>query len=149
MAKVGYQHFLYVNTGTIPAPTWTEVDLARDVTLNREKTEIDATSRATARGGWTATEDGLKSFTAEFESLYDPGNPAFDALEAAFDANTDVDVLVLDGAVSVDGSAGVRVTCGVFGGNRSEPLNDVVTVNYSLKNKDVPASGTVTGGVFS
>lgn len=153
MPQVGYENYLYINTGTSGSPIWTEVDLTRDVSKNRDKSEVDATSRSTARNGWKATEDGLKSMGVEFESLKpapDETNAAFTALEEAFEDNGSVEALLAEGPID-SGSAvpAVKAVCGVFGGNESQPLEDMTTVSYTLKNKQTPVKGTVSGGVFS
>ncbi len=152
MPMVGFENVLVINTGSNLSPTWTEVDMAKDVTVNKEKGEINATSRVTARAGWEATKEGLKKFSIEFDSLKpspDETNAAFTALEAAFLANTTVDVCVADGAISGTSVPAVRVQCGVFGGTEGQPLNDMATVKYNLKANQVPVFGTFTGGSFS
>jgi hypothetical protein len=150
---VGFEKTLLVNTGTTETPTWTEIDLAKDVTVTKEKGEINATSRVTARQGWEATEEGLKKFSVDFDSLQpapdEAVNPAYAALDAAFLANSTVDVCVADGAISGTAVPAIRVQCGVFGGTESEPLNDMVTVKFSLKAKSAPVYGTFTSGTFS
>ena len=154
MPNKGFENYLYVNTNTVESPTWIEIDLARDVNFNKEKTEIDGTSRKTARQGYTATEDGLKSWSCEFDTLIpsedEDANAAFDELSDAFENNTTVDVLrVRGGSINTDGAYAERVTCGVFGGAEGEPLNDMATLSYTLKSgSTAPSIGTVSGGAF-
>ncbi|MCK9492679.1 MAG: hypothetical protein M0Q24_11405 [Sulfurimonas sp.] len=153
MPNKGFENYLYINTNTTESPTWTEIDLAKDVTFNKDKGEIDGTSRKTARDGYSATEDGLKAWSAEFDSLIpsedEDANAALAALDAAYRANTTVDVLrVRGGSVATDGCYAERVTCGVFGGSEGEPMNDMSTISYTLKNKAVPAVGTVSSSEF-
>lgn len=149
----GFDNYLYVNTGTTGEPTWSEIDLAKDVTFNKEKNEIDATNRASARLGWEASEDGLKKWSANFDSHVpaedEDANPAFDALDAAFMNNTSVEILrVRGGSKNDSGCYAEKVTCGVFGGNESEPVNDMATISYTVSAKAAPSIGTVSGGGF-
>lgn len=159
MPQVGFESALYINTGvgdgTGEAGTevWTEIDLARDVTDNREKDEIDSTSRATARTGYKSVENGLKSFSIEFESLVpkptETVNPAFAALKAAWAGNTTVEVLMVDGGTkATDDLNATFAVCNVFGGSRGEPLNDVTTIKYSVKAVEAPIEGTTESGAF-
>lgn len=153
MPILGYENYLYINTGTTESPTWTEIDLARDVNIGKDKNEINADRRATARNGWGAVEDGLKNWSVDFDTLVpasdEDANAAFTALEAAYRANTSVEVLRTRGAaISVDGTYAEKVTCGVFGGAEGEPLNDMMTISFSLKAKAVPAFGTVSSSAF-
>lgn len=153
MPNKGFENYLYVNTGTTESPVWTEIDLARDVNFGKDKGDIDGTSRKTAREGYSANEDGLKSWSAEFDSLIpsedEDANAALAALDAAYRANTAVDVLrVRGGSVNTDGCYAERVSCGVFGGSEGEPMNDMATISYTLKNKAVPSVGTVSSGDF-
>ena len=155
-AALGYESALYINTGTYAVPVWTEIDLARDVKFSKAKDEIDATSRQSARGGWKAMADGLKSWSAEFDTLVpaagETPNPAFAALEAAWYANTSVDVLRVRGGVVSDAGPlyAEHVQCQVLGGDEGEPLNDVATINFKLTNgSTVPVRGTTSSGTFT
>ena len=52
MAKIplGYQAKAYINTSTTNTPSWTEISIIRNVTLNLEKGEADVTTRGAK--GW-------------------------------------------------------------------------------------------------
>jgi len=154
MPQVGYASCLYVNTGTTETPTWTEIDMARDVTLNYEKDEINSNARATARLGWKSTIDGLKSMAAEFESLKPaPGetaNAGFTALRKAYRKNLQIEVISCDAPINTTTPAdAVYGVFGVFGGSEGQPLEDVVAISYTLKNAGVPQFGTVSEGTFT
>lgn len=159
MPNLGFENFLYINTGVKDGTgenvtaVWTEVDLARDVNQVNEKTEVDATSRVTARLGYTATEDGLKKFGVEFDTLVpapgEPANPAFDELETSFLTNSNIEVLLVKGGpIDTDALDAKFAVCGVFGGDDAQPLNDMQAITYNLLNKAVPTQGTTLAGEY-
>lgn len=153
MPYLGYKNALYINTAASGTPTWVEIDLAKDVTVNKEKAEVDGTARTTARLGWEAIYDGLKKFSIEFDSLKPATtetNTAFSTLNSAFIANTPVDVVVCDDDKSGVSVPGIRCSAaGVFGGTESQPLKDMTTVKFSLKAQAAPVAGTFTSGVWT
>jgi len=159
MPNLGFENFLYINTGVEDgtgenaSAVWTEIDLARDVTVTKDKTEVDGTSRVTARGGYTATEDGLKKLSVEFDTLVPaPGesaNAAFDLLEARFETNTNVEVLLVRGGpIDTDSLIAQFMVAGVFGGDDAQPLNDMQAIAFALINKTVPTQGTTLSGDY-
>lgn len=154
MPKKGFMNYLYINTSEDETPVWTEIDLAKDVNVNKEKAELNANCRKYAREGFAVVEDGLKTVGYEFDSLVpavgEAANAGFAALDAAYDNNTAVEVIRADGPKSTENITGERVMCGVFGGTRSEPLEDLATVSFTLKAKGVPKKGKFgAGGVWA
>ena len=129
--KLGYECKLYRNSGTYAVPVWAEVTNVKDVTLNMEKSEANATTRANQ--GWKASKAALKDATIDFEMVYDTLDANFQAFKGAFIGNTTVEVAVMDGGIAVVGSEGLRVTVDVMKFPRSEPLEGEVTVAVSLK----------------
>lgn len=123
---------LYWNTGSYTDPSWSEIDVCQDVTLELSGSEVDVTTRAS--GGWTENVPGSLDASVDFDILYDTGLSSFIALRQAFFNKTAVEVLVLDG--DVDGTAsveGLRATCMVSNFSRNESLGEAVTVSVSLK----------------
>lgn len=112
--------------------TYEIIDLARDVTLNREKTEIDVTNRQSAASGYQATSQGLKSFSVEFEAHKEAAgetpSAGMDLLAQAWESNETVWVKV------TSGNETITAACKVGGGNEEEPLDDAVTISYTLTN---------------
>jgi hypothetical protein len=147
MAKqVGLSCELSYNTGTYGVPVWVEIDLAKDVNINLEAAEADASSRSSA--GWREYIQSLKDASVEFEMMNDSADTAFTAVKNAFINGTAIEVLVLDGPDATTGSQGLRMTAAVSGFSRSEPLEEAVTISVTLKptpNTDaVPAWYTAT-----
>lgn len=155
--EMGYNSSLYVNTGTYAVPTWSELDLARDVTAMDSVDKVDVTTRRTARVGFKANDYGLKELGWKAEMLVPAAgesNTAYDAIEAARRARTPVDILHCEGGIiSVDGLNATRAVCGVFGGEKGEPLNGASTRSYELSfmlnsDQDVPQYGTTESSEF-
>lgn len=155
--ELGFESALYVNTGTYGSPTWTEIDLARDVTSLGDVSKIDATTRRTARNRYFANVGGLREIGWTVPTLLPAAgetNDAYAALLAAFEDGTAVDILHVEGGeIDTDGLNATRAVCGVFGGAKSEPLNDVSSRDFDLSftlndDQDVPQFGTTSGGEF-
>ena len=138
--KVGLACKLYYNSGTYASPTWVEIEKAKDVELNLEAGEADATDRGS--GGWREFLAALKDASIEFEINHDSSDAGYVALRTAFFASTNaIEILALEGDVAVAGNEGLRATCAVFGFSRSEPLDSTVSESLSLKptpNDDSP-----------
>lgn len=155
--EMGYNSSLYVNTGTYLSPTWSELDLARDVTGMDSIDKVDVTTRRTARLGFKANDYGLKELGWKADMLVPAAgetNTAYDELETARKTRDTVDILHVEGGlISTDGLNATRAVCGVFGGEKGEPLNGASTRAYELSfmlnsDQDVPQYGTTSGGAF-
>ena len=147
--KLGMQCKLYFKTtlltGAPDGTGWTEVDNAKDVTLNLETGEADITTRG--NNGWRATAATLKDGSIEFEMLWKPGDGAFDALQAAWAAAGEIAIAAMDGAIETgaenEGNQGLASNCTVTNFTRNEPLEEAVTVNVTLKPSSYTAWYTV------
>lgn len=128
---MGYAAKLYRNTGDYDSPTWVEIDNAKDVTLALNADEVDVTTRA--GGGHKQTEPGLIDSSVEFDINWDTDDENFSALQTAFLARTEIEVLVLDGAYTSAGSEGLRMTAKVTTFSRDEALASNLTVSVTLK----------------
>lgn len=135
---------LYVNTGTYGSPTWAELTLARDVTVNRARAEGDDSSRGY---GQASTVVGLDSVEISAQAIYVLSDTAFAAIKTAYEGRTVIELALMDGPIATTGSKGKRVDVVVTGFNRSEPLGDSVkydiTFKGSTKNAHTMADYTV------
>ena len=129
--KLGMNGKLYRNTGTYEAPAWEEIANAKDVTLSLETGEADVTTRA--NNGWKASKATLKDGSVEFEMVWDTEDEGFSAIQAAFFANTSIELAVMDGDIETEGAQGLRATFSVTKFDRSEPLEEAMTVSVSVK----------------
>jgi len=136
--KVGLNCELSINTGTFGVPVWDPVDDAKDVTLNLEAGEADASSRGSL--GWRETLQTLRDAGIDFEMVHDPEDADFDLFRLAFFNGTTVDVQALDGGNAASGSEGLRIIAMVTSFQRAEPLEDTVMLSVSLKPTPNPDS---------
>jgi len=128
--KIGQAFYLYRNTGSYGTPTWTLVNTVKDVSCTHKLDEVDASCRAS---NWKLTEPGMIEFSLETTILQDTENTQYQALLDAFNAQTNVEFLALDGPVATVGSEGPRAICKIFDFSRGEPLNDLSTNNVVAK----------------
>ena len=110
---------------------WTELDNAKDVSLNLETGEADVTTRA--NNGWRATAATLKDGGIEFEAVWKPGDAGFDALLTAWTNSAEISLMALDGSKDTVGSRGLVGNFTVTNFSRSEPLEEAVTVSVTIK----------------
>lgn len=129
--KLGLDAKLYRNGGDYDTPTWNEMKNAKDVTLNLEAGEADASTRGNA--GWRATLTALKDASVEFEMVYDNADPNFAAIKDAFFSGGTVDLAVMDGDIAANGTQGLRAVMSVINFSRNEPLEEALTVSVTVK----------------
>lgn len=130
MAIRGLDCKLYRNTGTYMSPVWDEVPNVRDLEISLQKAEADGSTRRTTIREYVST---LIDMSIQFEMVRRTGDPDWDAFHTAFWNGDLIEILLLDGPVTVSGSAGLRLTVEVFDFSQSEGLEDVVTNSIELK----------------
>ena len=133
--KTGLDCKLYIDdTPLADGPVggnWSEVTLAREVSVNMEAGEADITARDNA--GWKATRAGVKDGTFEVEAIWDPTDTELESLRAAFFAGSEIAMAAMDGDIAVAGSEGFVSNCYVTNFNRGEPLEEGVALSITLK----------------
>lgn len=105
--KVGVLSKVYRNTGTYGSPTWAAVDLVRDVTISGKWNRSDASARQTKALLQAKTQIAI---TGSLTIRSDDADAGYQAL---YDASMSVsdsapDLLILDGAITVEGAKGFR-----------------------------------------
>lgn len=125
MAEMGFN-----GTLTVEGSEETRI---KDLTLNLERDDADATTRADE--GWENIEPGQGRWGAEFDIVNTTGDTAYAALRAAFIAGTQVTTSVAD-----DDGESVVGECSVMRFTRNEPLNGVVTTSCRLAGKGKPTN---------
>jgi len=128
---LGLDAKLYRNTGSFGSPNWTLMPNVKDLTLGLEKDEADVTTRGA--NGWKQMAATLKNANVEFQMVWNPTDAGFTAIKNAFLNNTNIEMLVLDGAYNVTGSQGLRAEMMVANFTREENLTEALTVNVSVK----------------
>lgn len=121
----------YLNTGTYEAPTWVEWLCQRDSTLSMDMGEADASCRG--GGGFKMSTPTLTSLEVSGTALKEKDDPTFLAMELAAQGKTIVDVLVMDGPRLDATSDGWRMDAQFFNWSEQQPLEDVVSVDWTLK----------------
>lgn len=125
---IGYEGKLYYKVGGIAGGgSWTELTNVRDVTINSEDTEVDVTTRAS--GGHRAVVQGLRTYTIEFEMVWDTSDTGFNALRDAFLNRTAIGIKAFELAAG----QGPQFDGVVLTMTRNEPLDDVDTASITVK----------------
>jgi TP901-1 family phage major tail protein len=122
---------IYFGAAGADLAAMTEMSNVRDVTLTLEAAEADVTTRANS--GWRATAPGLKTLTCDFEMLWNPGDEGFEAIKDAFLGGTTLELAPLDQARDVVGAQGPKGSFSVTKFDRSEPLEEAITVSVTAK----------------
>jgi len=112
------------NTGTTAS---TEMSNVRDVTLTMEAGTADVTTRANS--GWRATAPTLRECTCEFEMVWNPADPGFTAIKAAFLASALIALKILDKANGQGPDGDFAITS--F--SRKEALEEAIIVSVTAK----------------
>jgi len=146
-STVGHECVFYYNAGTSGSPSWQEIDTVRDVNLTLSSNEVDDTSRTT--NGWRSKLAGLREWGADFEMIYDSSNTAWQKVREAYFNGTSIEILALDGDITVDGQQGVRGTVFVTEFSRAEPLEDVVANSTTMVGNGTPEWVESSGGAVA
>jgi len=128
---VGKDCKLYLNGGTHATPTWTEITKAINVSANLGKGEADVSSRETS---WKLAKGALKELEISFTYRHKAGaDTVFDALLAAYLADTAVEFAVMDAAITESGAQGPRAFCEIFSMNLTQELENASEYEFTLK----------------
>lgn len=128
--RLGKDACMYHNTGSYASPTWDIIDNVRDVTMNLEKAEADASIRGF--GGWEAVAFTLKKATFEWQMNHDTADTDWTMIRDAWLNDTAKELLVLDRATG-SGAQGLRVTVAFGKFSKGEPLAGVQTTDVMAK----------------
>jgi len=126
--RLGFEGVLNFKAGGQDAGgAWAELTNAKDVTLNVEKGEADATTRANS--GWKATVAALKDGSVEWDMVWDTDDAGFTAIKDSFFNDTIIGLQILD----TDAGEGLQADFMVTNFSRGEPLEGVMTVSVTVK----------------
>jgi len=127
----GIDAALYRNLGTYEAPNWSEVGNLRDVTVNMEKDDADATTRA--NNGWGASVGTLKHGSIDGQlTVKRTADEHFEALRDSYFNSTPVELLVLNGPIDEVGVRGLRATFEAMSFTENQPMGDIQTADVTL-----------------
>lgn len=94
------------NTGTYGSPTWTEIELVRDVNPAMPWDMGDASSRATRAKLYNKTQIDIPYSIVVRADDADTGYVAL--FDASVSPTTVIDMMILDGPISTEGAMGIR-----------------------------------------
>lgn len=147
---------VYRNTGTYGSPTWTEITLVRDGSISGKWNRSDASARQTKAVLQAKTQMAI---TGSLTVRADDADAGYQAL---FDAAMDVsdsapDLLMLDGAITVEGAKGFRFHANLDF-EQDQSIGNVIYTTFALdpawntggypSYAEVGASSTVTYTAF-
>ncbi len=141
--KIGFDGKLYRNTGTYGTPVWNEVKAVRDLRAPVEVAEHDVSSR---KSRLKISLPGLVALGVEFDMVHDKAEDDYTVLRDASMNGTLLEYAVMDENIATSGSDGWRMTCGLYGFGRNEPLEGGMTHDVVLKpapSANAPAVYTV------
>ena len=128
---VGKDCKLYLNGATHATPTWTEITKAINVSANLGKGEADVSSRETS---WKLAKGALKELEISFTYRHKAGDDTvFDALLAAYLADTAIEFAVMDADIAEPGAQGPRAFCEIFAMNLTQELENAEELEFTLK----------------
>ena len=130
MPRIGIKGQTYINIGTRQSPIWARVKLLRDWTFELSANEVAVKNKGSF---FTKYLRGLFDCPLDGEADWDPGTPFFESIQSSFFSETIVDLLILDGGIKKPDSQGMRAGFIVTKFARGEPLEDVMSVSFSLR----------------
>lgn len=120
----------YRNTGTYGTPTWTEIDIIRDVPDAGQKWNWgDASARASKAILFGKTQIDLSgSITARA----DPADAGYQAIWTAAVTRTPIDIMILDGDIATEGVKGKRIHAG-FSIGQDQSIGNIIYTDFEYK----------------
>lgn len=129
--KRGYtSDMLFRASGNFGTPTWADVDLLGDATVNLIYDEEDTPERGKAA---KTSEPTLLGIEVTGMIRNDDNGVAFAAFDAAFFGKTLVDVVCLDGGSTTNGSTGVRLEGKLSEWSEDQGVGKVLYKSFTIK----------------
>jgi|HubBroStandDraft_2_1064218.scaffolds.fasta_scaffold1060517_1 hypothetical protein len=120
----------YRNTGSYSSPTWSEITLIGDASVDETWKEGDATVRLARNTQMAKTVADLE-FTPKVRSDLTDAN--FQAIWAAAQNDTIIDMMILNGPSTTSGVVGFRFDSQVFKGKEDQGPDKVLFYEFSFK----------------
>lgn len=130
--KPGINAAVYRNSGSYASPTWTEVTLIRDVTINGPWNLADASIRATKAVLQAKTQIAL---TGQIVIRADDADAGYQALWDASCLSTSsglLDLLILDGDIATEGAMGFRAHWNINFSSQDQGAGNVVYTTFDI-----------------
>lgn len=129
--KTGADCKLYFNNGSWESPDWEEVVNAADVRIPDEYDEDDMTRRGS--NGIEESIVTIRKVAVEGDLIYDPDDPIYALLFAAYQAKTPVEVAAMDGDITTSGSNGPHFVGQIFKFERPQELRKGLRIPFLIK----------------
>jgi len=130
MPQAGIRGQTYYNSGTRQTPVWNRAKLLRDLTLPLASNEIAIKNKGSL---WVKYLRGLLDVAIDGEADWEPGTVVFEGFKSSFFTEKVIELLILDGGIKKQGAQGVRASFIVTRFERGEPLEDAMSVSFSLR----------------
>ena len=131
MPQAGFSGQLFIGTAGNGASATSELQDARDVTINLNGETFEVSSRRSAP--WKEFVSGWREWSVDIGSVHRNDQDTLDTLEAAYTGGTLISVRVIDG----DGD-GYYGDCYVTDFSREEPLSDAMARSITLQGSGAP-----------
>lgn len=145
--RLGLFSKFYTNDGTYAVPAWVEIDLISDLAVAGAYDEGDSSAR---RAQVKTQEPTLLDLGLTGRVRVDHTDAGYNNLRDAFIAKETLDVLVLNGKHTINGSLGYRFDAKVFAMGEDQALANVIFNDLSIKpcaSVNDPKAVRVTGGI--
>ena len=128
--EIGVDCKVFRNTSVWGTPAWDELTNIEVVQQGLEAAEAEFRNRGI---GFVQSAPGLIKGTIELTLTWTPGtNADYEALRDAFTGKNTIDLWFLDGASATSDNQGLRADFAVLSMSRAEPLEEGVTVTFTL-----------------
>lgn len=120
--------------GTPPVWKWAglvEIGNVRDVTLTLESGEADVSTRGAQ--GWRATAPTLRECTVEFQMVWRPNDPVFEAIKSAYLDGSPIALAVLDRKRGMSCAQGPLGDFSITNFSRNEALEEAILADVTAK----------------
>ena len=121
---------VWMSAGSWASPTWTVVEVAKDVQTNVTRAEVVCAYRGVDE---EFTRSGQKKFEISCKLAHLPTNAAYEAIRDALLNGTSIVVAALTAGSAVVGAEGPKMKAEVFSHNRGEALNSPVEIDLVFK----------------
>lgn len=145
--RLGVKSKLYLNTGSYGTPAWEEANLISDLQVNASWDEGESSARISLV---KTAEPTMLALDIAGKVRVDYAKDHFRLMHEAFIAADSLDVMVLDGAHTQNGSIGYRFDAKIFQWSEDQSLGAVLFKDFTMKPcaTDTPAKAVaVAAGV--
>lgn len=130
------------NTGSEESAVWSEIALARDLTMNDSMDQVDVSNRSSM---FKLFRPGMRDVSVDIQVLADTADTRVAALITSYEGRSSKTYAVLDSKPS-GAAKGVKIPGCLYNKTLAQPLGDAATFQFTLKPSAAPSSLTISGG---